>query len=132
MIPNTNNFQGSVESPRYNDDTNILYWFEGDAFYIEWSIDIATEHEGASHAYAPTDELVFSFFDIHKQPVHQFKFTNIGADDTVKLEFTKDVTKKFKAGTYTYCVKYYWTEEDGYERIQTVVDHGLVKVEACH
>ena len=132
MIQDLNDFKGAQESPRYNDDTDVLYWYEGDAFYIEWTLDVMGQTEGAIHEYGEDDMIVFSFYDIKKQLIQQFKFNVLPESHVIRMEFTPEVSAKFKAGTYTYCMKYYWTEEDGYRRIQTMIDHGLIKVEACH
>lgn len=132
MIQNTNDFQGALESPRYDDDTDVLYWYEGDAFYIDWTIDLSDNNVGGAYEYKDGDAIVFSFYNIKKQLVHEFVFNHIPDSHIVRLEFTEHVSDKFRAGNYTYCAKYYWTEDDGFRRVQTIINQGVVKVEHCH
>lgn len=133
----TNTIAGSKESPRFDDNKDILYWFVGDAFEIKWTLHLVEEDGSDSDdevdpvIYDPEDQIIIGFFDAKKNPVYQFTFTDI-QDDTVTTVFTPAISKKFVAGTYTYCIKYVWTDDDGLSRIQTIVDNKRVRVEECH
>lgn len=126
-----NTIAGSKESPRYNDEKDILYWFSGDAFSIDWTLRLVDCDTGEPIAYQPTDTLIFSFFDIKKNLIKQFTFTDI-QNDTVTTVFTPVLSKKFVPGNYSYCIKFTWTDSDGTSRIQTLVDNKKIKVEVCH
>ena len=131
MTDNTGTITGSKESPRFDDIKDILYWYAGDAFSIDWGLQLMNIDDDTPHPYAEEDKLIITFFDVKKNQVHQFSFDHI-LNNTVTTVFTPAISKKFPAGMYTYCIKYCWTDEDEQPRIQTIVDNKKVKVEACH
>lgn len=126
---------GTIEaakiSPRFDDTRDILYWYEGDSFSIEWYLQLIEDDTGEAHPYQSGDLLYVSFFDAKKQLVHRFTFTEI-ENNTIITTFTPAISKKFAAGTYTYCIKYEWLDDDNVKRIQTIIDNKRARVEACH
>ena len=121
----------SKVSPRFDDVKDVLYWFEGDSFDIEWILELVDTETGEAHPYQPTDKLYFNFFDAKKQLKQSFTFTDI-QHSTVMTSFTPEISKKFVAGVYTYCIKYEWLDDSEETRIQTIIDNKKIKVEACH
>jgi len=111
-------------SPRL--ENNILKWYLNDSFSIEWSFSLTWDEE--PYMLDENDELIFSFFKfLEKEPVHTFSFTNV-QDNSVSLDFTEEISKKFTPGVYTYCVKL--NTHDG--PIVTLYAKQRAEVEKCH
>ena len=62
--------------------------------------------------------------------IYQFIEKNIGTSKTIFLDFTKDVSQLFKAGEYSYSIKY-MTEKNGRAEVITLGSKFPVEVEAC-
>jgi disulfide oxidoreductase YuzD len=81
--------------------------------------------------FQPGDELEWNFFSSANKakPVHtfNFKYDDI-KDNTVTLKFTRDISKKFTDGDYTYCIKFLC--HDG--RLVTLNASNRIVVEECH
>lgn len=89
---------------------------------------------GAVQEIAPTDHILFEFYDSSNKdkPVVKFDFTDI-YDNCVLLEFTPTISKKMSAGKYTYCVKWgQYDEEGNLTRLLTIGAKGEVVVDECH
>ena len=115
------------QSPRIK--SGVIYWYVGDAFDIDWDIHL-TEDEKAI-VFQPGDKLIWNFFSTtdKNKPVHSFTFEYPDIEDnTVTLKFTKEVSKKFAIGSYTYCIKFEC--HDG--RVVTLNAQNKLQVEACH
>lgn len=113
------------ESPR--NENGILKWYVGDTFEIDWTVQLVDE-QGDFYTYDPEDHLVWSFYTVPgRSLVHKFDFTNIQRD-TVTLSFTPEVSNKFTAGLYFYCVKLI----DKHGEITTLCAENKVEVEKCH
>lgn len=124
--------EGAKESPRFDDEKDILYWYAGDAFTVTWVFKLLDEESGEIHEYAPDDRMFFTFHDAKKHLVHMFECVDIQGCE-LQTNFTPEISMKFKPGFYTYCVKYNWIDEEtGEERVQTIIDNKRVIVEACH
>lgn len=130
MTDTSGTLTSSKESPRFDDVKDVLYWYAGDAFSIDWDLELMNIDSETPHPYAEGDRLIITFFDAKKNQVQQFNFTHI-LNNTVTTTFTPAISKKFPVGVYTYCIKYCWMDGQQ-ERIQTIVDNKKVKVEACH
>lgn len=120
-------------SPRLDDDSN-LRWYEGDVFAIDWKLALYNANEELIDI-SPDDTVVFDFYGENSstKPVASFTFTNI-KDNSVTLYFSRAISKKMKAGTYTYCVRFITNDKDDEngESIVTVGANGKVVVEASH
>ena len=126
----TGTIAASQISPRFDDQRDVLYWFAGDTFDIEWNLMLLDADTSEAHPYEPGDMLYITFFDAKKNMIQQFKFTDV-QNNTVVTHFTPAISKKFPPAVYTYCIKYQW-DDDGETRVQTLIDNKKVKVEACH
>ena len=112
------------QSPRFENET--LKWYVNNTFTIEWGIDITKNDEPL--VFDENDEIVFKFYSAgSRYLVHEFRFTNI-QDNSVNLDFTEEVSKKFLAGNYVYCAQF--IDHDGL--IVTIFADKKAEVEPCH
>lgn len=133
------------QSPRM--DNGVLKWFYGDTFAIDMVINLVEQNIDESGEYInriidfdEDDQITVVFFNAHKEVVYSFVAKNISNDEgsenyhTITLDFTKDISHKFRKGRYTYCVKYVH-KEDGktvLTDITTICVDNKVEVELCH
>ncbi len=111
-------------SPRLERET--LKWYVNDSFSIEWMIQLLENNVPLN--FDADDEVVFNFFTYDgKTLIHSFSFTDI-QNNTVCLDFTEEVSKKFPVGKYTYCAKF--INHEG--TVVTIFAKKHVEVEACH
>ena len=106
-----------------------IQWYEGDAFTINWTIHLSEDEHPLE--FQEGDVLVWNFFPSYcpATPVHTFTFQYEDiVEDTVTLYFDRAISKKFKAGSYTYCVKFF--ARDG--RTVTLNARNRIRVIACH
>lgn len=124
-MANNSTIKAAKASPRI--EAGNLKWYVGDSFQIIWQIELIREDEPI--VYDPEDHIVFSFFTAERdpKPVYTFDFSNI-QDNTVTLDFTPEVSAKFKAGAYSFCGKY--IDKDG--RPITIYANEHVEVQPCH
>lgn len=121
------NIPVAQQSPRVINGT--LMWYVGDAFNIEWQINLTDD--GTPIVYQEGDKLIWNFFNVKDKdnPVHTFTFEYSDiTNNKVTLAFTKEISKHFVVGSYTYCVKF--ISHDG--RIVTINATNKVRVESCH
>lgn len=115
------------QSPRI--ENGVLIWYVGDAFTVDWTINL--ERDGAPVVFEEGDTLEWSFFaNMNKvDPIYQFIFPHDAIhNNTVTLFFDQAISAKFPVGSYTYCVKF--KSHDG--RIFTLNATNKAKVEMCH
>lgn len=115
------------QSPRI--DNGVIAWYVGDAFSINWTINLTEDDEPLY--FAPGDRLEWCIFPVmdKEHSVHTFVFEYGDIhNNTVELKFTPEISKKFAIGTYTYCVKF--CSHDG--RVVTLGAQNKIKVESCH
>lgn len=96
---------------------------------IDWQVYLT--EEGQPIIFQPGDQLIWNFFAVldKTNPIYTFTFGYEDIqDNTVTLFFTKEISNKFKIGSYTYCVKFLC--HDG--RIVTLNANNKIKVESCH
>lgn len=118
------NIKGAEPSPRIVN--NILYWYEFNTFTLTWTLNLKDEETQEPIIFNPDDRITFKFFDEMKNVVYTQDFTNIPETNIVELNFDENVTKNFKNGVYTYCIKY-----NG-EYITTIGAVLKVVVERCY
>ena len=127
-IPNT------LTGPRVIN--GVLKWIEGDTFVLNWKIDLFINSESIPYSYEEGDQLIFSFYaNKSDRLVYSFIFSEISEDNTVTLRFTKDISKLFKAGLYTYSIKYMKIDEEHPKDDSNIITIGSkfkVEVEKCH
>lgn len=107
----------------------VLTWNEGDTFFIKWKVSLIKE--SLPYEYAEGDQLVVQFYDKWSDHIiYQFIEQNIGTSKTIFLDFTKEISQLFKAGEYSYSLKY-MTEKDGRVEAITLGSKFPVEVESC-
>lgn len=107
----------------------ILKWNEGDTFYIKWKVNLLKD--GVPYDYREDDQLVVEFYNkLSKKLVYAFINKNIGTSKTIFLKFTKQISKLFKPGEYTYALKFMRSSEEG-QKIITIGARFPVEVERC-
>ena len=133
------------QSPRM--DNGVLKWFYGDTFVVDMVINLVAEAVGEDGTlgnrlinFNESDQIMVTFFNDRKELVHSFILKNISNDETsesyhmASLDFTKDISHKFRRGRYTYCVKY--VHKDGDETVSTDITticvNNRAEVEVCH
>lgn len=133
------------QSPRI--DNGVLKWFYGDTFVVDMVINLVEEEVGEDGNivnrlinFNESDQIVVTFFNDRKEVIHSFISNNISNDETsefyhmVSLDFTKDISHKFRRGRYTYCVKY--AHKDGDKTVSTdittICADNRAEVEVCH
>ena len=94
-------------SPRIEED-GTLYIYEGDTACIDIEIELYRIcEEKAVEIIVPfqqNDKVRICFKEnLTKRKVYEFEFSNI-QNNTVTLCISKEITKLFKKGVYTYCV----------------------------
>lgn len=133
------------QSPRM--DNGVLKWFFGDTFAVDMVINLVeqtVDENGETTErlvdFSPDDQIIVTFFNFRKEPIHSFIIRGIGNDEssedyhTATLEFDKDVSHKFRVGKYTYCMKYVHKENGRSVStdITTICVNNKVEVERCH
>lgn len=106
------------QSPRLCKDGTIR-WYYGDTFPLIFIFEFTNEDEEPIEIQA-SDTIEICFRDKQNTPIH--KFTSTGTP-SVEMEFTEEISRKFKAGEYTYCTKFRG------EYIRTVQHRNRVVVE---
>lgn len=89
-------------SPRVCDDLCIR-WYEGNTAAIEMEIELTDIETGAALPIQPDDVIRVRFRDFRGKEIYEFSFTNI-QNNTIEIDITREISKLFKKGLYTYCV----------------------------
>lgn len=105
------------KSPRICGDSSIR-WYEGDTFELNFEMTF-TDDEGNE---IPTDSDTTITICFRKNNVLVHEVSVVG-NNLVNVVIDKEITKKFKRGVYTYCVR----RNGNY--ITTVIHHNKVVVE---
>lgn len=107
----------------------ILKWNAGDTFYIKWKVSLFKS--GVPYNYTEEDQLVVEFYEkLSRKLVYAFIAKNIGTSKTIFLNFTKEISKLFKPGEYSYTLKY-MRFIDGEPQITTIGGNFPVEVMKC-
>lgn len=133
------------QSPRM--DNGVLKWFYGDTFAVDMVINLVEQEAQKDGTFVDkpinfdeSDQIVVTFFNERKEVVYSFISKNISNDEkseyyhTITLNFTQDVSHRFRRGKYTYCMKYVH-KEDGNTActdITTICVNNRAEVEVCH
>lgn len=93
-------------SPRIDED-GVIHLYPGDTAHIEFEIELYRNHETTGQEIivpiTENDVIHVCFKNRYGQLIHEFEFTNV-QNNTITICITEEITKKFKKGTYTYCV----------------------------
>ena len=106
------------ESPRLCKDGTIR-WYYGDTFPLIFNFDF-TNGSDEPIAIQPTDTITICFRDKSGTPIQ--KFTSTGTN-SITMDFTEEISKKFKVGEYTYHAKL------NSDYIKTIMHNNKVVVE---
>nr|DAH38696.1 MAG TPA: hypothetical protein [Caudoviricetes sp.] len=100
-----NFLMGGRSSPRIRDGK--IYWYEGDTF--TWSLKFTIKQcDGTDYILQPTDKIIVDFKkNLHTdKSIYTFIFENQEyTDNTIKMEFTPEITALFPYGFYKIGVK---------------------------
>ena len=88
-------------SPRL--ENGKFYWYEGDEFAIRLYINL-TSNNGEVLGLIDGDEVKVSFYR-NDLCIHKFTFNKF-TDNSIMLNFSENVSKKFRKGTYSYLISY--------------------------
>ena len=101
-----NNIVGTLPSARMSPRiiNGALKWYEGDTFNLQVEIDLTDENGDKVEMVAP-QTVEFRFHNKRDVLVWAVTFENI-ENNTVVLNFNKEVTGKFPKGEYNYNVIY--------------------------
>lgn len=95
-----NFLMGGRSSPRIRDGK--IYWYEGDTF--TWSLKFTIKQcDGTDYILQPTDKIIVDFKkNLHTdKSIYTFIFENQEyTDNTIKMEFTPEITALFPYGFY--------------------------------
>lgn len=92
-------------SPRVCEDLCIR-WYEGNTAFIEMEIElyeIGEDETETALPIQPDDVIRVRFRDFRGKEIYEFSFTNI-QNNTIEIGITREISKLFKKGLYTYCV----------------------------
>ena len=113
-----------MESPRIED--GVIKWYCGDIFYI--SFEVLDDKTGEPLELSQGDAVIIRFYDRQGLLVKQFEFVN-GKCDDLTCYIDKNTSERFRAGKYTYCIKYHCGD---LKTETTVKALGECEVERCH
>lgn len=121
---------GAKRSPRI--ENYILYWYQGNTFSYIWTLSLTDPESQEPVEINPTDIVTFNFYKRGTDLlIYAFSCTNIVKNEQnvyeVTLEFTSDISKRFKPGLYSYCVTY-----NNGTAVTTIGADLLAEVEQCH
>ncbi len=97
---------GAKPSPRV--ENGCLCWYEGNTFEVGLLFEME-DRGGIPITMQPGETVTVTFYDNRCKEVHAFVFTDI-QDNTVTMEFTEEVTRKFPKGKYVFDAVYDHTE----------------------
>nr|DAP37805.1 MAG TPA: hypothetical protein [Caudoviricetes sp.] len=81
-----------------------ICWYEGDTFSLRLRLELE-DQDGAAVTVGASDSVKITFYDRMRAQVQQFVFSGI-VGNTVTLDFTEDVSAKFRKGLYRYDILY--------------------------
>ena len=93
--------QCAKQSPRECEDGSIR-WYEGDTFDLVFEFNIQDENDRPITMGA-TDSIEVCFKDKNGTIIHEF--VGIGSN-TVTMQFTEEISNKFKVGEYKYRARF--------------------------
>ena len=93
----------SKQSPRF--ENGKICWFENDTFVLQFLVNLVESETNEPLTILPSDEIVVCFYK-NNIPITKFCYNNLKEGEPICLDFSSDVSKKFKEGTYTYTITY--------------------------
>ena len=81
-----------------------ICWYEGDTFSLRLRLELE-DQDSAAVTVGASDSVKITFYDRMRAQVQQFVFSGI-VGNTVTLDFTEDVSAKFRKGLYRYDILY--------------------------
>ena len=88
------------QSPRICDE-GIIHWYEGDTFILTFELTFTNE-SGDIIETNEKDRITICFNDSTGKLIYK---TEVTGTTTLDVVINEEVTKRFKAGKYSYCVK---------------------------
>ena len=89
------------QSPRMETD-GTLRWYAGDTFSLTFNFTLK-DGSGNPITVNPSDKVNIKFFDFNSTLVHEFETTGTASPT---LNFTDEISAKFKEGVYSILVKF--------------------------
>lgn len=121
--------QGAPKSPRY--ENGIWYWFANNTFIINWKLNL--KRNGEPFTADAEDIVTFKFYNEDRRNIYTASFENI-SNNVCPLVFSEEVSKKFTAGNYTFCIEYNDVKvgDKTVNNITTIGADYKIVVEECH
>ena len=113
-----------IKTPHITASGNLT-WYEYDNFTIDWTIDL--EKDGEPLEFKKDDLIIINFYDEYKNHIAEIKQTPINS--LITVTFDSELSNKFPAGEYTYCIKYF---DSTTSFTTTVAANKKAIVKACH
>ena len=114
-----------IKTPHITASGNLT-WYEYDNFTIDWTIDV--EKDGEPLKFQEHDLIIINFYDKYKNNVAEVKQTPT-SQGLITVTFDSELSNKFPAGEYTYCIKYF---DSITSFTTTVAANKKAIVKACH
>ena len=114
-----------IKTPHITASGNLT-WYEYDNFTIDWTIDL--EKDGAPLEFKERDLIIINFYDEYKNHIAEVKQTP-NSQGVITVVFDSELSNKFSAGEYTYCIKYF---DSTTSFTTTVAANKKAIVKACH
>ena len=114
----------NIKTPHITASGNLT-WYEYDNFTIDWTIDL--EKDGEPLEFKTGDLIIINFYDEYKNHIAEIKQTP--TNGLITVTFDSELSNKFPAGEYTYCIKYF---DSTTSFTTTVAANKKAIVKACH
>ena len=114
-----------IKTPHITASGNLT-WYEYDNFTIEWTIDL--EKDGDPLKFQAGDLIIINFYDKYKNHIAEVKQAP-NSQNLITVTFNSELSNKFPAGEYTYCIKYF---DSRTSFTTTVAANKKAIVKACH
>ena len=115
----------NIKTPHITASGNLT-WYEYDNFTIDWTIDL--EKDGEPLEFQAHDLIIINFYDEYKNHIAEVKQTPT-REGLITVTFNSELSNKFPAGEYTYCIKYF---DSATSFTTTVAANKKAIVKACH
>ena len=115
----------NIKTPHITASGNLT-WYEYDNFTIDWTIDL--EKDGEPLEFQAHDLIIINFYDEYKNHIAEVKQTPT-SQGLIIVTFDSELSNKFPAGEYTYCIKYF---DSTTSFTTTVAANKKAIVKACH
>lgn len=116
---------GTLQSPRV-DEKGILYWYEGDAFFLNFSMK--DKKTGAQIILGQNDKFVVTFHNANTEKFVAEFYIEKMVGEFYPIHIDSEITNVFKEGLYHYDIELH---RNNSETIQTILSCGEAIVEGC-